>query len=200
MPNWNHIVNEYLAALRLPPEREIEIVEEMALHMETAYEDALAAGLPEEEAVARAVEGYDWRLLECELSRAEQPLAARTLQPPLELIARKGGMRMESLLQDLRFGARMLMKRPGFTSVAMLTLALGIGVNTALFTVFNIFVLQPLPLRDPESLIEIRGVNPRGARENLFSYIDYLDYRERSRTLAGLALVEIFGVTVGEMH
>ncbi|HEV2667420.1 MAG TPA: ABC transporter permease [Blastocatellia bacterium] len=107
---------------------------------------------------------------------------------------------MGSFIQDLRFGARMLMKRPGFTLVAMLTLALGIGVNTALFSVFNVFVLQPLPLRDPDSLVEIRGVNPRGARENLFSYIDYLDYRERSRTLAGLALVEIFGVTVGEMR
>jgi len=107
---------------------------------------------------------------------------------------------MDSILQDLRFGARMLMKRPGFTLLAMLTLALGIGVNTALFSVFNVFVLQPLPLRDPDSLVEIRGVNPRGERENLFSYIDYLDYRERSRTLAGLALMEIFGVTVGEMR
>ena len=54
------------------------------------------------------------------------------------------------------------MKQPGFTLVAMLTLALGIGVNTALFTIFNVFVLQPLPLRDPDSLVEIRGVNPRG--------------------------------------
>ncbi len=200
MPNWNHIVREHLAVLRLPPEREIEIVEELALHLEAAYEDALAAGLPEAEAEARAVQGYDWRLLGCELSRAEQPLTERALQPSLELIERRGGMRMESLLQDLRFGARMLMKQPGFTLVAMLTLALGIGVNTALFTIFNVFVLQPLPLRDPDSLVEIRGVNPRGGRENLFSYIDYLDYRERSRTLAGLALMAKVGVTAGEMR
>src|SRR5499426_2260391 len=171
MPNWNHIVREHLAVLRLPPEREIEIVEEQALHLEAAYEDALADGLAEAEAEARAAQSYDWRLLECELSRAEQPLAKRTLQAPLGLIERKGGIRMGSFIQDLRFGARMLMKRPGFTLVAMLTLALGIGVNTALFTVFNVFVLQPLPLRDPDSLVEIRGVNPRGARENFFSYI-----------------------------
>jgi len=77
MPNWNHIVREHLAVLRLPPEREIEIVEEQALHLEAAYENALADGLSEAEAEARAVQGYDWRLLECELSRAEQPLAAR---------------------------------------------------------------------------------------------------------------------------
>jgi predicted permease len=199
-PNWKQMVREHLAVLRLPPEREIEIVEELALHLENAYEDALADGLSGAEAESRAVQSYDWRLLECELSRAERPLAERALRPSLELIERRGGMPMESLLQDLRFGARMLMKRPAFTLVATLTLALGIGVNTALFTVFDVFVLQPLPLRDPGSLVEIRGVNPRGARENFFSYIDYLDYRERSRTLAGLALVEIFGVTVGEMR
>src|SRR6266542_2084911 len=200
MPNWKQLVREHLAVLRLPPEREIEIVEELALHLEAAYEDALANGLSAAEAEARAAQGYDWRLLECELSRAERPVTARAWQPSLELIERKGGRRMESFIQDLRFGARMLMKQPAFTLVAILTLALGIGVNTALFTVFNVFVLQPLPLRDPESLVDIRGVNPRGARENLFSYIDYLDYRERSRTLAGLALMSKFGVTVGEMR
>src|SRR5215813_10041643 len=70
--NWNHIVCEHLAALRLPPEREIEIVEELALHLGAAYEDALADGLSPTEAEARAMQSYDWRLLECELSRAER--------------------------------------------------------------------------------------------------------------------------------
>jgi len=87
-------VREHLAVLRLPPEREIEIVEEQTLRLEAAYEDALADGLSEAEAEARAVQSYDWRLLECELSRAEQPLATRTLQPSPELIERKGGIRM----------------------------------------------------------------------------------------------------------
>ena len=78
-PNWKQIVREHLAVLRFPPEREIEIVEELALHMETAYEAALADGLSKAEAVARAVRGYDWQLLECELSRAErQPNACGT--------------------------------------------------------------------------------------------------------------------------
>jgi hypothetical protein len=86
MPNWNHIVRQHLAALRLPPEREIEIVEELALCFEAVYEDALAAGLSEAEAEAeaRAVQGYDWQLLECELSCAEQLLVRRTLQPSLD--------------------------------------------------------------------------------------------------------------------
>src|SRR5262245_18004967 len=120
MPNWNHIVREHLELLRLPPEREIEIVEEQALHLEAAYEDALAHGLSAAEAEARALRSYDWRLLECELSRAERPLAARALQPSVELIEQTGGMPMESFIQDLRFGARMFAKNPGFTLIAAL--------------------------------------------------------------------------------
>src|SRR5262247_1271048 len=115
MPNWKHIVREHLAVLRLSPEREIEIVEEQALHLEAAYEDAIAAGLSEAEAEARALRSYDWRLLECELSRAEQPLIVQALQPSLELIERKGGIRMGSFIQDLRFGARPLLKSKMFT-------------------------------------------------------------------------------------
>jgi putative ABC transport system permease protein len=181
MPNWNHIVREHLAVLRLPPEREIEIVEELALHLEAAYEDALADGLSEAEAEARALRSYDWRLLECELSRAEQPLTTRTLQPSLELIERKGDLRMESFMQDLSFGVRMLMKQPGFTLIAALTLALGIGANTAIFSVVNATLLRPLPYSEPDRLVQIWQTNPRANRwGDWVSYPDFRDWRERN--------------------
>jgi putative ABC transport system permease protein len=188
MPNWNHIVREHLAVLRLPPEREIEIVEEQALHLEAAYEDALAAGLSESEAEARALRGYDWRLLECELSRAERRPAARAWRPSLELIGRKGGLRMDSLSQDLRFGARMLFKNPGFTLIAVVTLALGIGVNTAIFSVVSAVLLRPLPYSEPDKLVMLWERRIReGSDNNAVAPADFRDWRARNQVFTNIA-------------
>jgi putative ABC transport system permease protein len=185
-PNWRQIAREHLAVLRLPPRREIEIVEELALHLEASYEDALNDGLSETEAEASALESYDWRLLECELSRAEQPLAQRALQPAWEMIERKGGMRMESLMQDLRFAARMLVKNPGFTLIAVLTLALGIGANTAIFSVVNTVLLRPLPYRDSEQLVAIWEVQGK-ANQIMFSPAEFLDYQTENHSFTEMA-------------
>src|SRR5262249_53007781 len=185
MPNWNHIVRRHLAAMRLPPEREIEIVEELALHLEAAYEDALADGLSEAKAESRAVQGYDWRLLECEFSRAERPPAARPLQPSLDLIGGKGGMRMESLLHDLRFGMRMLLKSPGFTAVAALSLALGIGANTAIFSLIDKVMIRKAPVEEPDRLVVVSVDSGRGLG-TVFTYPDFADDRAPNEAFEGL--------------
>ena len=71
---------------------------------------------------------------------------------------------MKSLLQDIRFGLRMLRKSPGFTAVAVITLALGIGANTAIFSLINAIMLRTLPVKDPQSLVQLNWVS-RGTPE-----------------------------------
>src|SRR2546423_7454371 len=105
---------------------------------------------------------------------------------------------MRALLKDIKYGLRGLLRRPGFAAVAVLTLALGIGVNTALFTVFDALALRPLPLEKPEQLVNISGLNAHGERMNLFSYVDYLDYRERSDVFAGLVALNKVAAPLGD--
>ena len=92
---------------------------------------------------------------------------------------------METLLQDLRYGARMLLKKPGFTLVAVVTLALGIGANTAIFSFVNAVVLRPLPYRAPGELVNVWESEPgRGIPQSTVSYADFLDWREQAKGFA----------------
>jgi predicted permease len=100
----------------------------------------------------------------------------------------RAGAWLDSLLQDLRYGARMLRKNPGFTAITVLTLALGIGANTAIFSVVNAVLLRPLPYTNPQQLIMIKESSQRVGVHSL-SYPDFLDWRTQSRTVAQMALL-----------
>ena len=96
------------------------------------------------------------------------------------------------MLSDIRYGLRQLFKNPGFTIIAVLTLALGIGANTAIFSVVNALLLKPLPFPQPEQLVAFGMTNTRhtDVEKNLgsLSYPDFFDFREQNHTLSSLAI------------
>src|SRR5262245_65355325 len=93
---------------------------------------------------------------------------------------------MQTLWQDLRYGLRMLAKRPGFTLIVALTLALGIGANTAVFSLIDAFLLKLLPVRDPQQLVLVHATNPRGAITDSFPYPIFEQFRDQSRSFSGV--------------
>jgi len=95
---------------------------------------------------------------------------------------------MQTLWQDLRYGARMLCKNPGFTLIAVLTLALGIGANTAIFSVVSAVLLRPLPYRDAGRIVAIQELGPQGDRRQVTS-ANFLDWRAQNTVFAHLAAI-----------
>jgi putative ABC transport system permease protein len=104
---------------------------------------------------------------------------------------------MQTLLQDLRYGARMLFKRPGFTLIAVVTLALGIGANTAIFSVVNGVLLRPLPYREPDRLARVYSEFPTmNLRKFWISPPEYLDIQKEAKSWESIGAWATNGVNI----
>jgi putative ABC transport system permease protein len=104
---------------------------------------------------------------------------------------------MDNLFQDVRYGIRTLLRQPGFAVTAILTLALGIGATTAIFSVVNAVVLRPLPFTDPDRIVVVTNTNMKsGARNTTVSGPDFMDWREQSRSFDALSYYQSFETSV----
>lgn len=148
-------------------ERELE--EEMQFHLEMKAEENLRVGMDEKEARFAAQREFGNQTLLREVSREMWRFRS-----------------FETFVQDLRYGARMLVKNSGFTLIATIMLAGGIGVNTAVFSVVNAVMLKPLPVTQPDELVSLYTSDFSGPLYGASSYPDYVDLRDRSDMLNGL--------------
>jgi predicted permease len=192
MPDWKTEIRERLDGLCLGPTREAAIVEELAQHLDDCYAEWLAGGATPAEAEGQTrSELRDGEFLARELRRVERQL-------PAELMVFGNTWRVNMITdiwQDLRYGARMLVKNPGFTAVVVLTLALGIGANAALFSVVNGVLLSPLPYPQPEQLITLHQSKPN-FETGAIPYPNFLDWQKENQTFAAMAISRSFGANM----
>ena len=197
MPEWNEHLRPRLAVLRLSPEREVEITEELSQHLDQRYEELRSGGTSDADARRFAIE----ELLEPDtLADHMRSLRQAHVPPPITPGAPNRSL-LRDLWQDLHYAARMLRKQPGFAAAAVLTLALGIGANTAIFSVVDTVLLRATPIHDINGLAVVWQTdrNTSTTREPA-SLPDYLDYQHRSKQVEQIAAFQATEVNYAPEH
>ena len=194
MPEWKQEIRRRLADLKLEPAREIEIIDELSQHLADRYAELLASGVTEAEAERQTLAELSWsETLRRGLRRVERQVP----QEPFVLGTNRRTNMIAALWQDLRYGARMLLKSPGFTAVAALSLALGIGANTAIFSLVDKVMIRRLPVEDSDRLVVVSVDSGRGLG-TVFTYPDFADYRARNEVFEGLICYAQRALTLNE--
>jgi predicted permease len=177
---WLNILIARLRALFRRKSVLQDIEEELRVHVEMETETNIERGMPPDEAQAAALKTFG------NLSRnTERGYDIR------------GGGWLETLWQDLRFGARMLFKQPGFTAIAVLTLGLGIGANITIFSVVNAVLLRPLPYPDSDRLIFLWSAAPKqNISERASAYANFSEWRNQNKSFEDLAAFDPTVVTL----
>lgn len=182
MPDWSAHLRTRLAHLDLRAEREADIVEELAQHLDERYEELRRRGSSDADALRIALdELVDPDTLVQQMAPLRQARSVDTHAP-----GTPGGSWLADLWADLRYAARSLRKQPGFALVAVLTLALGIGANSAIFALADATLLRPLPLHEPDRLVmvwEQTQATPRGG----VSPLNLIDWNTRSTSFDGMS-------------
>src|SRR5262245_13351099 len=196
MPEWKQEIKERLAPLKLEPAREAEIVEELAQHLEDRHAELLSAGATPEEAYSAALaELNGGEVLAQELQRVEQQINPE----PIILGSNRRANIIADAWQDMRYGARTLLRRPGFLLITVNVLGLGIGANTAIFSVIDVVLLRSLPVEEPERLALFGHGHELGITDGLsdrnWELFSYPFYRElRNQNIAELGLSDVAAV------
>jgi putative ABC transport system permease protein len=190
MPDWKPEIRARLAGLNLETTKEAGMVEEIALHLDDRFTELLGHGASAEEAGQRVLDELN---SENYLARELRHIECPARNEPMVLGETKGTL-LEDFCQDARHAARMLLNSPGFTAVAVLTLAIGIGANTAIFSVVNTVLLRPLPYKDSGRMVAVCESNPRlGLDQYVASMGAYADWRRQSSCFQELAAATVLG-------
>jgi putative ABC transport system permease protein len=165
MPKWKDEITKRLAGMKLEPTREAEIIEELSQHLDDRYAELRAGGATDDEADRIVLAELSSRHL---LAQELGSVVPSINSSPVVLGARSKNM-LRDFGQDLRYGVRMMRRNPSFTLIAVMSLTLGIGANTAIFQLLNTVLLRSLPVANPQELAEIRITDMTGARGSFSS-------------------------------
>ncbi|HET7217273.1 MAG TPA: ABC transporter permease [Vicinamibacterales bacterium] len=208
MRDWLRYVRQRLSLPELTPEREARIVRELAAQLEDFYRDAVAGGASDEDADAyarRQIE--DWDRMARAVRVADRPHARPALERRLDRMTdahatsvhRQPGavLMFANMIRDARYAVRQLVRTPGFTVVAILTVALAIGASSTMFSVVNGVLLRPLPFPNPERLVRVHEVLQRFGRFSV-APANFLDWRQQTTVFEHIIAYNSSGATLND--